>query len=164
MGIFSVLYSIVDSKDATSTTEIAVPDSFSLVQITGFATSMAALIDAAIKGKITRVGVVIAVTLPGGLKTEPDADSDVEEGARFQFNSVGGFLTGFRLPTFDEAYIPSNTKAVDITDPVVAPIITAMTTGITVGGTPVTPSDKREADIVSLKSAVEQFQSSRSAN
>lgn len=161
MGIFSVLYGIRDSKGATSNTEIKVPDSFNLIQITGFATQMAALIDDLIGGQLTRIGVVLAIDLPGGLKTEPNADSDVEEGARFQFNTVGGFFTGFRLPTFLEDFIPSNTKSVDTTEAEVAALIAAMTAGLDVSGTDVTPCDAREADVTSLSFAREQFQSSR---
>lgn len=163
MGIFSVLYSVIDAKNAISNTEIAVPDTFSLVQITSFATQMAALIDPLMKGKITRIGIVLAVTLPGGLKATPATDADVEEGARFQFNSAGGFYTGLRLPTFDEALIQPGTKVVDVFDADVLAFIGGMVSGLDVGGVQVTPSDKRQADVVSLKSAVEQFQSSRRA-
>jgi hypothetical protein len=161
MGIFSVLYTIKDAKNADSSTEIAVPDTFSLLQITGFATQMAALINATIKGQITRIGIVLSVTLPAGLRTEPDADSDVEEGARFQFNSVGGFKTGFRLATFDEAFIPSNTRSVDTTATEVAALIAAMNNGLVVSGATVIPCDKRGADVIGLSAAKEQFQSSR---
>src|ERR1044072_3759247 len=63
----------------------------------------ATLADAIIKGRIVDVSIGIKVDLSAlSLKSTPTADSDVEEGARFQFNTAADALTGFRLPTFDE--------------------------------------------------------------
>lgn len=160
---FVLLYSIQDNKAATSTMEINVPDSFALANVIDFAADMALLINAVITGAIRRIGVGILITLPGGLRTTPDPDSDVEEGARFQFLTAGGFPTSFRIPTFDEDFIQAGTRAVDTADTAVATLVTAMISGAatTPGPITVTPSDKREEDIVALVSAQEQFMSSR---
>lgn len=162
---FSVLYSIVDAKNEVSTCEVNVPAAITFANVGIFAAQMALLINPIITGAITRIGVAFTVTLPGGLRTTPVAGSDVEEGAKFQFRTAGNFFTGLRLPTFDETLIQSNSRAIDLEDADVAAFIDAMTDGIDLTGAGGTgtpqPCDKREADIVALSFAREQFLSSR---
>jgi hypothetical protein len=153
----SILYSIVDAKDVVSTMEINIPTATTLANATTFAQAMAGLINAVTTGVIRRIGVVLSVALPGGLRTGALTNSDVEEGARFQFSTSGGNFTSFRIPTFNELMITSNSRAVDLEDTDVAALVTAMEDGI--GG--ITPTDKRNEDVVALTSAREQFQSSR---
>jgi hypothetical protein len=89
----------------------------------------------------------------------------VEEGARFQFATVGGFATGHRVATFTEAKIVPGSRDVDLVDGDVAAWVNALVSGIDTapaGGSGVVgASDARNDDIVSLKFAREQFQSSR---
>jgi hypothetical protein len=158
---FSVLYSVTDAKGEVATTEVNVPSTLTLANLTGFANDMAQLIDDMITGAISRIGLVVSIALPAGIKVAPLGGADVEEGAKFQFRTAGGFYTGLRIPTFDEALINPNSRAVDVDDPLVLAFLNAMRTGITVGGGPIQPTDKREDDIVSLKFAKEQFLSSR---
>jgi hypothetical protein len=162
---FTVLYTIRDGKGEQSTTEVNVPSSLTLSQVTTFAGQMASLIDDLISGAITRIGVALLVDLPVGLKSTPANTSDVEEGARFQFRTDGGFFTSMRIPTFLESLINAGSKDVDLTDTAVAAFVNAMEDGIDpdAGGPqpPIPPCDKREEDIVSLDFAREQFLSSR---
>lgn len=163
---FVVLYTIEDEKGISSTTEVNVPGTASFDNAAVFAVEMAQLINALIRGAIRRVGLAFLVDISGaGLRAAPLADSDVEEGARFQFRTANGFYTGLRIPTFDEAKIVAASRDVDLADSDVAAFVTAMTTGINLipaGGTgTLQPSDKREEDIVSLTEAKEQFVSSR---
>jgi hypothetical protein len=126
---------------------------------------MAKLIDPLINGRITRIGVGFTISLPGTLGTVSDADSDVEEGAKFQFQTAGGNFTGFRIPTFDEQFILSGTQNVDLAAAGVAALRQALITGINltgVGGSgTIAPSDSRDEDITALAFAREMFQSSR---
>lgn len=157
---FSILFSIQDAKSQVSTTEIRVPTGTAFADVAPFAQAMAVLINAVITGAITRIGVVFSVALPGGIRGGALTNSDVEEGAKFQFRTELGNYTSFRLPTFDESLISSNSRAVDLEDTDVAALITAMEDGIDV--TPVVePCDGREEDVVALSFAREQFQSSR---
>lgn len=162
---FSVLYSIKDGKGKVATTELNLPSTVTLTNWTVFAGQMALLINDIITGAITRIGLVASVTLPVGLRATPGANSDVEEGARFQYKTTNGFFTAMRLPTFDEQFVLPGTATVDIADTDVAAYVTAMTGGIDltgVGGTgTVAPVDSRNEDIVTLDSAKEQFLSSR---
>lgn len=156
---FAILYSVVDEKGAQSTFEVNLPTATAFADVVTFAGSMAQLVNPLITGAITRIGVAFTVPIPGtGVRAAPLADSDVEEGARFQYRTAGGFLTALRLPTFNEAFVQAQSRNVDLLDVAVAPFNTAMIAGI--AGEQ--PSDKREEDIVALDFAREQFQSSRS--
>lgn len=163
---FSVLYTIKDAKAESSTCEINVPDNLTLANLSIFAQQMALLIGPLITGAITRIGVALSVDLPGGLDLTPNVGSDVEEGAKFQFRTAGGYYTGLRIPTFSEALISPTGKEVDTEDTDVAAFVAAMISGIDLtgaGGTgTVAPTDKREDDVVSLEFAKEQFVRSRS--
>lgn len=162
---FTILYSIKDGKGAVSTTEVPIPSSVSFTDATIFAADLASLIDAVITGAITRIGIAFTVDLPGGLTAVPAGTSDVEEGARFQFRTDGGFYKGMRLPTFTEGLINAGSRDVDLTDLDVIAFYTAITDGLdTTGGGGsgvVQPSDSREDDIVDIEYAREQFLSSR---
>lgn len=153
----SILYSIQDAKGLTSTMEINIPTATTLANATTFAQAMAGLLNAVTTGVLTRIGVVLSVALPGGIRTGALTNSDTEEGARFQFRTSGGNFTAFRVPTFLETLIQSNSRAVDLEDTDVAALVTAMEDGIS----GVNPVDKRNEDVTALTSAREQFQSSR---
>lgn len=157
----SILYSFLDSKGQTSTCEINIPTATTLASATAFAQSVATLLNNVVTGVITRVGIVLSVSLPGGIRTAALANSDVEEGAKFQFNTASGFRTGFRIPTFDETKIASNSRAVDLEDADVAALVNAIVSGLTSAGNLVQPTDKRESDVTALTAAKEQFLSSR---
>lgn len=164
---FSIIYSILDEKGKRSTTEVNLPSATAFNDVVIFGAELAKLIDPLITGSIERVGVAYTVALPAGLgiKTTPQPSSDVEEGARFQYQTNQGNYTGMRVPTFDEAAILPGSRLVDQVNTAVAAFLTAMESGIDlsgVGGSGVVqPSDKRDEDIVSTTSAREQFVSSR---
>lgn len=162
---FSILYSIRDEKGKESTTTVNLPATTAFADVVLFAGEMAKLINPIVTGSVTRIGVAFTVDLPGTLRASPSANSDVEEGGRFQFRTAGGFFTGMRLATFDESKILAGTRAIDQADTDVAAFVAAMEDGIDltgVGGSgTVQPSDPREDDVAVLEFAREQFQSSR---
>lgn len=162
---YTATYSIVDAKGARSTTSVNFRDEDDYERVVDAAGDMAVLINDLISGQIVGISLTRTVDVPGAVRSAPVTNSDVEEGARFQFRTTNGFDTSLRLPTFLESKIATNSKAVNLTDTQVAAFITAMTEGIVtnVGGTNVTldPTDSRGEDIVSLSFAREQFVSSR---
>lgn len=158
---WGIIYSFRDAKGETSTTELRLPAATTQVRVVDFAGQMATLINSLTTGVITRVGVVLDVSLPGGLRTTPDLDSDVEEGGRFQFGTSGGFYTSMRIPTFDETLVSAGSDAIDTEDSDVAAFVNAMVAGLTTSGAVTQPSDTRGEDVVSLVSAKEQFLGSR---
>lgn len=153
----SVLFTIRDDKGARSLVEIYLPSATTIALAQDFIDDVAPLIEALITGAIERVGICLSGALPGGLRANPLAGSDVEEGARFIFNSAGGFSTSLRIPTFDEQYVLDNSNLVDTA----AGAVTSFVAGMTAGLATVQPTDYRSADITSLKSAREDFQRSR---
>lgn len=160
---FTILTTVRDAKGEESTTEFNFPASYDIGDVVSFAQQSAQRIDALIKGQIVRLGIAYKVSLPSGIKIVPDADSDVEEGARFQFRTEDDNLTSMRLPTFDDALFVDGTKNVDLTDADVDEWVDSMVTGapvVALGGV-LSPSDKREEDIASLDFAVEAFTKSR---
>lgn len=162
---FTILYSIEDEKGKRSTTEVKVPTATDYADVKIFAQQMAPLIDALVTGAIVRIGISDTVVLPAGLAASPAANSDVEEGGRFQWRTNGGYYTGLRLPTFDEALVNAGSRDINLTDGDVSAFLTAMTDGIDLTGAggsgTIYPCDYRDDDIVALEFAREQFQSSR---
>lgn len=162
---WTILYSITDEKSKISTTEVKLPSATAFADVEIFAGQMAALIDTLITGYISRIGIVYQVALPAGIAAAASANSDVEEGARFQFRTTNGFFSGLRLATFNESRIVSGSKDVDTVDADVAAFVTAMVTGIDLSGAggsgTIQPSDSRNEDLTALEFAREQFLSSR---
>jgi len=158
------MFSIQDGKGKTSTTEINLPAATTLANAEVMAREVAKLINPIIAGAIVRIGLVRHVSLPTGLRATAGANSDVEEGAPFQYRPANGLFSGLRLPTFDEANILAGTRTVNLTG-AVATFNTAMLSGVNLepaGGTgTVQPCDKRGEDLVALEFAREQFLSSR---
>lgn len=161
---FTGLITIKDAKGEESTTEFNLPTSYDLDDVVLFVQQMAERVDLIIKGKVTRIGLAYKLSTSGlTLKAAPDPDSDVEEGAKFQFLTEDGNITSMRLATFDEDLIISGTKNVDLTDGDVDDFVDAMVTGapvVALGGV-LSPCDKRDEDIASLEFAVESFTKSR---
>lgn len=155
-------YSIQDAKGKVSTVKINFPANVDIGQLASFAGDTATMINNIITGKILDAGIGLAVDLSGAtIRTAPDPDSDVEEGARFSWNSAVGAITNFRLPTFDEAKMVSGTRNVDLTDTDVDTFVDRIIAGKTTGLVNASPSDDRGSDIEELASARENFQSSR---
>lgn len=160
---FSILYSIRDAKGAVSNMKVNLPSTTAFADVVLFAPAFAELVNDVINGQIIRAGVAFEVDLPVfGTAT---IDSDVEEGARFNYRTSGGFLSAFRIPTFLESKIVDGGQAVDTADLDVVALDVAMRNGIDltgVGGSGVVaPSDQRDEDIVQLTSATESFTSTR---
>jgi hypothetical protein len=157
-----LVYSVQDAKGKISTVKINFPSNVDIGQVASFAGDTATMINNIIKGRIVDAGIGLAVDLSGAtIRSAPDPDSDVEEGARFQFEAASGAITGFRLPTFDEAKLVAGTKNVDLADTDVDTFVDRILAGKTTGLVNASPSDDRGSDIVNLASARENFQSSR---
>jgi len=154
--MLSAIFTILDGKGARSTVEVNI-DTDILTEAQAFITAYAPLLDALILGRIERVGICASATLPGGLSAVAVEGSDVEEGARFMYNSVGGYKTSVRLPTFDESKIIPGTQRVDLTDVDVIAFNSAMISPLAT----FSAVDYRGADIISLRSAVDSFQKTR---
>lgn len=151
-------YSVKDAKGIVSRTLVHIPDGTSLANATTYAGDLAAVIDALIKGQIVSVDICVGVDLSGlGLKSSPDAASDVEEGAVFTYKTALGLLFRQRLPTYDEATIEPGTRQVDLANAGVE----AYTDLIVTGNGTVAPVAQAGGDLTAISSAKEQFVKNR---
>lgn len=157
-----VTYSIQDAKGQTSVTKINFPENADIAVLKDFVTTTATMINAIITGKIISAGIGLEVDLAGAtIRATPLINSDVEEGARFNWATALNTNTQFRIPTFDEAFLFDGTQEVDTTDAAVIAFTERILNGRTVGLTNVSPSDDRGEDVNTLVSARESFQSTR---
>lgn len=156
------VYTIRDAKGKTSVSKMNFPIASDQAVLVDFLKTTAQLLDPLIKGQIVAIGAGIEVDLPGsGLKTAPLSDSDVEEGARFNWRAASGAFTNWRVPTFDEAKMVTGTPDVDTADTDVAAYVARIEAGKTDTLINVSPSDDRGSDITDLDTARESFTSTR---
>lgn len=148
-----------DEANKEASTSFNVPSATTAANAAFAAQAWMLLADAISDGKIVAASMTLPVSLPAGLKADPIDGSRVGVGARFQWNTSGGFLTRFILPARRESIILDETDVVDETDPDVANMIAEMTAGLdltTVGGVgTVQPTDTRNEDVASLDEAYE---------
>lgn len=157
-----LFYEIKDAKKGSARLVQKFPVAADLAVVADYARGTGQFIDAVIKGLIVGYGITLRLDLDDitGIKTAAAADSDVEEGARFQFQTAVDGLTGFRIPTFDEAFIVPGTNLVDTADAAIIALVDRVIAGRTLGAINVSPSDQYGNDIVALDSAIESFVSS----
>jgi len=157
-----VTYSIQDAKGQTSVQKINFPENADIAVLKDFVTTTATMINAFITGKIISAGIGLEVSLATAtIRATPLINSDVEEGARFNWATALNTNTNFRIPTFDEAFLFDGTQEVDTTDPAISTFSDRIIAGRTIGLVNVSPSDDRGEDINTLVSARESFQSTR---
>lgn len=155
-------FTVTDGKGATSLVTFNLEDGFSVADYTELATALLATLKNISTGAYIKASLCVGLALVG-LETQQDAgvQSDVEEGARFIWQSDPNFSTRVRLPTFDEALIVANSREVDIANPTVDSFLGDIEDGITTAGGVIGFTDYRGADIIALRSALESFQRSR---
>ncbi len=73
---YTIMYSIVDEKGKTSTTEVKVPAATAWADAVLFTQELAELIAPLLTGAITRIGITRDVALPAGLAAAAAANSD----------------------------------------------------------------------------------------
>jgi hypothetical protein len=128
-----IVLTIQDAKGKTSNMflPVPIPGTTPVSSVLAAARNWAEAVQDAISGRITRVGVALVADLGGlGIPAEPEADSDVEEGARLAFRSAEGFPMSFRIPTFREELFLPRTTEVDRDDTVIDGIIDRVIDGI----------------------------------
>lgn len=158
MATRTTTIAVRDGKGQTATIEYDTPDTAGIITTVELAEEVALAIDVLIGGIVTGISVVTNVDIPSSLEEDVDADSDVEEGAKFTFRAANGGDKEMRLPTFDEQFLLAGTKQVDLADSDVDAFVDLMINGRTdiVNGN-VAPVSIRNSDLVSLISAKENF-------
>lgn len=150
-------YTIRDAKGLSSRTLVHLPSATSVANATTYAGALAAVIDAVIGGSLESIDLCIGIALPGGIKSTPGADTDIEEGAVFVYKDVDGRIFRQRLPTFLESLIETGTRQVDNANAGVQ----AYTDMVVVGNGTVAPVTLADTQITALFSDKEQFVKNR---
>jgi hypothetical protein len=160
----ALTFTVEDAKDETSVAELYVPSTTPIAELVPFMQAFLPLVDDVITGQIVGANVVLPVALGGlGLKGAPLAGSDVEQGAKFIFDTaLAGVSKRIRIATFDEQYVDSASRVIPQgQNQVVDDLISAFVDGLTPNAVLVQPSDYRDEDLTALGSALEDFQRSR---
>lgn len=162
---YTLIFTIEDEKNKSATMEVKLDDSHPIAQVITIAQGLATLINDLTRGVIRAVSASFNVTLPtSGIRTSALSGSDVEEGARAQFITDGGYRSGFRVPTFDEQFLNVDGSA-DLADADVNALVQAMLGNydidLGVGFLNAVVTDSRGDDYNALAFFREQFLSSR---
>lgn len=156
----NVAYYIEDGKSDESPLTINLPSGTSAADAVAFAQTMWPLVDALINGGNVVAKVIFEV--PGITSSNPIGSSDVQEIAKFVFNTANTIAKkAMGIPTFIESKILPGTKLVDTTDVDVAAFVTAMVDGLDTTGNGgsgvIQPCNLYDFDLTSLRSAVETW-------
>lgn len=169
MALVSIIFTVRDAKGASSRLEFPYdfPDDLLNAEngfsvIPGRALALGVNLAAMITGEITGVTANVRIPVQSGWNEfKPETTSDVEEGARFTWDTVNGYVATNRVPTFDEDLFIPATRTVDIAAIPVANFITLNTLPVTVGLEQYQRTDTRLDPVDRLRNAVEDFQKSR---
>lgn len=141
MAVVSVLsYQFTDADGNKKTLPVYVPASATLANLQAFSDALAALLDDHTDAQITAISATVGLTTPGGLKSEPVAGSNVQEGALLSFGlAASNYTHGMFIPGFAQAdFTGSEVDDENITD-LIAQIVT--------GSNSVAPTSREGLDI-----------------
>jgi hypothetical protein len=108
---------------------VRVPTGFTLAQYQTFADAIAAEIDATTESVISEINITLALTIPGGVKTDPDDGALNERGGLITFDTSGPRADSVRIPAIKRDIMPGKTFSLSDTD--IAALITRLTTATT---------------------------------
>jgi hypothetical protein len=147
-----ISYSITDDAGKRSTARVFVPATTSLANIQAFSDEFAALLDDVTGGVIQSAGVTLGLTLPGGLKALPVADSLKQQGANFGFSAANTtYRHTVHVPALNPVLIISG--ALDVGDPAIGLLTAELYTGDGTTG----PTDEYGNDLVASISSELSF-------
>jgi len=127
-----------------------------LAAVTGFAGDVATRTDGVSDCKIDSVRATIEITLPGGLKADPVAGSNVQEGGLVTFDALDTpYAHSVRVPGWKQAGFTG--KEINWADAGATAWRLMMLNGILEDGMMVLPCSPHEEDLVSVVSGVKSF-------
>lgn len=154
--VTQISYSIRDADGNRASLLIPVPSATLFDDVSDFAVELAPLVDAVIEGVIVSITATYDIALPGGLDTDPEADSNVQKSGLFSFDVTGHPRRyGIRVPALDETKFTG--KEVDTVDTDIAALTSALIDGLTENTHLVAPCDAYGNDLAALFRAVKVF-------
>lgn len=161
---FEIIFDIEDESGKDSTFSLFVPTSFTISDYIEAAIGIGEFIDILLHGKFRSIAdLCLNVDLSALTGNTEDVDSDVEEIASFQFETVDDRHVALNIPCLDETVVLPATKELDQTAPAVASVIALMETGVAVTGGQILPCDIGEIDINDTDYARERTRNSGTA-
>lgn len=153
MAVVSVLsYSILDADGNVKSMPIYIPAGATVANIQLFSDALAPILDDVLDGKIDGVTLSIGLTLPGGLKITPVANSNVQEGALLGFDvAASNYKHSIFVPAWATGFFTGN--EVDT----VATEVGALATQLVTGSNSIAPSDRAGLDLVALTDGKKRF-------
>lgn len=155
----NITISVEDGKSSNSIITIPLPAATAITDAVLFAQAIWPLIDPLITGGnvVARVSQVVS----GIASSNPLGSADIQEKAKFVFQSLAPFTKALSLPTFLETKMVPGSDIVDTSDTDVAAFVTAMVDGLDLTGAGgsgvIQPCDIREDDLTALLAAVETW-------
>lgn len=153
-------YTFRDEPKDDSVMTIYFNNDLTVLQVGELNLTLQGLLRPLTNGGIVNAEATLGLPVTTGYETIADT-SRVSAGARFIWNVTGGYKTSFRLPTRLESIITDGSKNVDLANPDVAALVTALEGGITVTLGTATMQDYRGTLVTTLSSAKEASQSQR---
>lgn len=100
MAVNTINFRLQDAESDTkrATFPLYVPTGFTLAQYQTFATAAAPVIDDTTGSVITDIDLSVALTVPGGVKTTPEANALNERGGLVGMATAGQFDDSVRIP------------------------------------------------------------------
>lgn len=157
---FIIVFTLRDAANNDATTEVKIPDSFTLSDYTEFGAGMATAINDFVRGRIMKAELCLPIDVSGFTGNTISILSDVEEIGAFEFVTAQGNRVKLNIPGCPDGVTLPNSNTLDEADAQVATIITAMEDGLAVTGGTASPCDIGGDDIVDTLFARENFRSS----
>lgn len=148
-------FSIRDAKGKRSTVPIFFPTTFTVEDVQAWITAAAPNLNNIVDGVIEGVTLQLDMTLPGGLRTDPVVNSDIEEGANFSFTTPSRYKHTLRVPCMAQAFLQGESVLTVGND--VETFIGQVTGGVDNGGTQVIPTNGHAEDLIALAAAKKTF-------
>lgn len=146
---------VLDDAGKSKRAPVFLPAAMTLAQIQGWSDVYVPLLNDVIDGQVTDAQVTFALTLPGGIRTAPIADSTVRRGADFSFQNPSRYKWPLYVPSWSLTYIVSGDIDIASTPP--SDFLSAYTAGLVVGGTTYQPLNGYTDDLTALANAKEAF-------
>lgn len=149
---FNLSYGAIGEHGKKKRHNIFIPrGALTLAQMQAFSDLYVELLDNTLATLITDAQIVIGLSLPVGLKGGAVDQSDSGIGGRLSFSvNASAYSQGVYLPGVIET-LRVGEKALDTAGPnALSILITALESGIDVGGTVIQPSDEQGSDLIAL--------------
>jgi hypothetical protein len=150
-----VTFGIRDSKGKRSTVPVFFPTTFTVADLQAFVNAFAPNLNSVIEGVIEGASLQLEMTLPGGLRTDPVANSDIEEGGNFAFTTPSRYKHTLRIPALSQALFSGESVTVVGND--LETLLQQMTGGVDNSGTQVIPTNGHAEDLIALAASKKTF-------